>query len=237
MDAIGTGLDLTGLGLSTPQPERKAELGQEEFLNLMITQLKNQDPFKPLESGEFLGQLAQFGTVSGLAGLQTSFDGLATSLVSNQALQAASLVGRSALVESSRAGLEKDGVVEGAVDLPAATGGLHVEVRDATGQVVRHLELGSQTAGLVSFTWDGKTDDGESAPPGGYALVASFQAGTKPEAAKTLVSAPVDSVVFDSTGFTVDVRGVGEMPFSAVREIRNERVVTPAPNPDQQPKP
>jgi flagellar basal-body rod modification protein FlgD len=144
-------------------------------------------------------------------------------------------VGRAALVESSRASLEKNGVVEGAVDLPAATGGLHVEVRDATGEVVRHLELGAQTAGLVSFTWDGHTDDGDLAPPGSYLLVASFQAGTKPEAAKTLVSAPVDSVVFDSTGFTVDVRGVGEMPFSAVREIRNERAATPAPVADQQP--
>src|SRR5262245_23594956 len=146
MDAIGTGLDLAGLGLAPPQPERKAELGQEEFLNLMITQLKNQDPFKPLESGEFLGQLAQFGTVSGLAGLQTSFDSLASSLVSNQALQAASLVGRSALVESDVAALAENGSVEGAVDVPSATGGVGVEVRDATGQVVKHLPLGPHAA-------------------------------------------------------------------------------------------
>ena len=62
-------------------------------MHLMLTQLRNQDPFKPMESGEFLGQLAQFGTVQGLAGLQTSFDSLASSLVSNQALQASSARG------------------------------------------------------------------------------------------------------------------------------------------------
>ena len=101
VDAVN-GVDLAQLGLTQPKAEKKKELGQEAFLNLMITQLKNQDPFKPLDSGEFLGQLAQFGTVSGLQDLQTKFDSLSSALVSNQALQAASLVGHTALVPSSR---------------------------------------------------------------------------------------------------------------------------------------
>ena len=92
---------LSGLRLEVPQAAREGDLGQEDFLHLMLTQLKNQDPFKPMESGEFLGQLAQFGTVQGLAGLQTSFDSLSSSLVSNQALQASSLVGRSALARAA----------------------------------------------------------------------------------------------------------------------------------------
>jgi flagellar basal-body rod modification protein FlgD len=218
--------DFSNYGLALPQVESKGDLGQEDFLNLMITQLKNQDPFKPLESGEFLGQLAQFGTVSGLSGLQTSFNSLATSLVSNQALQAASLVGRSALVESGFAALENGGGVEGAVELPSSTGGLNVEVRDATGQVVRHLQLGGQGAGLVRFTWDGETDAGDRAGPGLYEIVASFQKGNGTEAATTFVSAPVDSVLFGADGFSVQLRGLGEMPFSAVREIRNDFAAT-----------
>jgi flagellar basal-body rod modification protein FlgD len=219
-----TGLDLSHLGLAPPEAVKNDELGQEQFLSLMLTQLKNQDPFKPLESGEFLGQIAQFGTVSGLAGLQTSFDSLAGSLVSNQALQAAGLVGRSALVESSTALLAQGGSVEAAVDLPATTGGVRVEVRDAAGQVVRHMQLGAQSAGLVRFAWDGRTDTGDAAPPGTYRLAADFQSGNEAEAATTLVSATVDSVLFGTDGFTVELRGLGEMPFSAVREIRNDAV-------------
>src|SRR5262245_23961488 len=142
---------LSGLGLSVPQTQDKKEMGQEDFLHLMVTQLKNQDPFKPLDSGEFLGQLAQFGTVQGLSGLQTSFDGLASSLVSNQALQAASLVGRTALVESDHGAIAAGGSLDGAVDVPAATGGVALEIRTAGGQVVRHLQLGPQAAGLASF--------------------------------------------------------------------------------------
>ena len=77
------GTDFSNLGIGVPKAtDKKSDLGQGDFLTLMTTQLKNQDPFKPLDSGAFLGQLAQFGTVSGLAGLQTSFDSLKTSLIS-----------------------------------------------------------------------------------------------------------------------------------------------------------
>ena len=219
VDAVN-GVDLSKLGLTQPKVEKKQELGQEAFLNLMITQLKNQDPFKPLDSGEFLGQLAQFGTVQGLSGLQTSFDGLAGSLVSNQALQAASLVGRSALVESDHGAIAAGGSLDGAVDVPAATGGVRVEIRDAYGQVVRHLELGPQTQGLTRFHWDGLTDAGTPAAAGSYQVVAGYQKDNTTAAAVTLVDASVDSVVFGADGFMVQLRGVGELPFSAVREIR-----------------
>jgi len=223
VDSIGSGLDLSGLGLAPAQAAKKDELGQEEFLNLMVTQLKNQDPFKPLESGEFLGQLAQFGTVSGLAELKTSFSELAGSLVSNQALQAASLVGRNALVASSQLTVDKDGApISGAVDLPEAGNAVRIQVSDAKGQVVRQLDLGGHGEGLARFTWDGRMADGSAAPPGTYKLAASYQAGNEIAAADTLVTAPVESVVFGPKGFTVQVRGLGELPFSAVREIRSE---------------
>jgi len=222
VDSVG-GLDFSGLGLAAQQPAKKEELGQEAFLNLMVTQLKNQDPFKPMESGEFLGQLAQFGTVSGLAGLQTSFNDLAGSLVSNQALQAASLVGRSALVASSRLTLEKGAApISGAVDLPEPANAVRIQISDAKGQVVRQLDLGAQSAGLARFSWDGHSADGGDAPPGTYKITAAYQAGNQTSAADTLVTAPVESVVFGATGFTVQLRGVGDVPFSAVREIRGE---------------
>jgi flagellar basal-body rod modification protein FlgD len=221
VDAVN-GVDLAQLGLTQPKAEKKNELGQDAFLQLMVTQLKNQDPFKPLDSGEFLGQLAQFGTVQGLSGLQTSFDGLASSLVSNQALQAASLVGRTALVESDHGTIAAGGSLDGAVDVPAATGGVSIEIRNAAGQVVRHLQLGPQSAGLMGFHWDGLDDAGVPVSAGSYEVVAGYQKDNTTAAATTLVDAPVDSVVFGADGFTVRLRGIGDLPFSAVREIRND---------------
>lgn len=215
VDALG------GLGLGVQQTERKGDLGQEDFLQLMLTQLKNQDPFKPMESGEFLGQIAQFGTVQGLAGLQTSFDSLSSSLVSNQALQASTLVGRSALVETATIGVSAGQSVTGAIELPSGSPAVSLSIRDATGQTVRTIQLGTQPQGLASFTWDGLADDGTAVPPGRYAFSAAYLSGADSVAADTLLRAPIDSVLLGGDGFNVELRGIGELPFTAVREIRN----------------
>lgn len=215
------GTDYDSLGLTPPAPKRKEELGQEAFLHLMVKQLENQDPFKPMENGEFLGQLAQFGTVQGLGALQTSFSELASSLVSNQALQAASLVGRTALVESSQAALaEEGGTINGAVDLPETASLVRVQVVDAKGQVVRTLELGDRPAGFARFTWDGTVDGGGEAPAGTYSFKAEYSDGEGMVAGTVLVEAPVESVLFADGGFRLAMRGVGELPFGAVREVR-----------------
>jgi flagellar basal-body rod modification protein FlgD len=185
----------------------------------MTTQLKNQDPFKPLDSGEFLGQLAQFGTVSGLATLQTSFDSLKTSMISNQALQAAGLVGRTALVEASTMAVANGQSVGGAVDLPDSTSSLTVTVRDSTGHVVRTIPLGANEKGETPFVWDGMTDTGGAAPAGTYTFGAEFRSGNTVEAGTTMLYAPIDSVKLDTDGFSVELRGIGEKPFSSVKQI------------------
>jgi flagellar basal-body rod modification protein FlgD len=222
IDALG------GLRLEVPQAPREGDLGQEDFMHLMLTQLKNQDPFKPMESGEFLGQLAQFGTVQGLAGLQTSFDSLSSSLVSNQALQASSLVGRSALARTSSLEIAAGQAVSGAVDLPASSAATTIAIRDSAGQTVRTLPLGAQPSGLAAFTWDGLDDNGSPVAAGSYSFTASYLAGTETVAADTLLRAPIDSVLLDAEGFTVELRGIGELPFTAVREIRNETIAASA---------
>ena len=94
------------LGLTAPAAgENKAndELGQAEFLELMTAQLKYQDPLKPMENGDFLGQMAQFGTVSGINDLNATINTMSASFQSNQALQASTLVGRRVLVAADGA--------------------------------------------------------------------------------------------------------------------------------------
>jgi flagellar hook assembly protein FlgD len=73
------------------------QFGQEQFLTMMLAQLKNQDPLKPLEPSEFLGQLAQFSTVTGVQEMQKSLGTMVDSLRSSQALEGANFVGRQVL--------------------------------------------------------------------------------------------------------------------------------------------
>lgn len=225
---LDSAFDPAALGFALPQEAKTEALGQAEFFHLMLTQLKNQDPFKPMEGGEFLGQLAQFGTVAGIGRLQESFASLAASLVSDQALQAASLVGRSVLVESDAGFLEEGAAINGAVDLPIGTNRVLVQISDATGQLVRQITLGANPDGLVSFIWGGETDAGVIAPPGVYSIAAQYFDGVEMQSAPTLVHAQVQSVTVGVRGLSVQLRGLGDVPFGVVREI-GEQVARPAP--------
>ena len=202
------------------QNSKSAELGQEDFLKLMTTQLQNQDPMAPMENGDFLAQIAQFSTVSGIQELQGSFEKLSQSLVSNQALQAAGLVGRSVLAATGIAALEQDGGVKGVVQVPASSNDVQVTIHAASGETIRRLQLGSQPAGNAQFQWDGLKDDGTRAAPGPYFVAANAQYEDKQVALDTLVSSTVESVTLGGDGgLLLDLRGVGQLDFKEVRQI------------------
>ena len=78
------------------------DLGQDTFLTMMLTQMKNQDPTKPMDSSQYLAQLAQFSTVSGIEKLNTTVAGLNSQFVQMQALQGASLVGRDVILPGDK---------------------------------------------------------------------------------------------------------------------------------------
>lgn len=211
------------LGLDpAAEPKRgRTELGQREFFELMVAQLKHQDPLKPLESNEFLGQVAQFTTVRGIQDMQQSFADLATSLGSSQALQASTLVGREVLVPSGQGYLAEQGALEGVATLPESTRGLTLTVYGPSGQVVRQMSLGPQAAGDVPFQWDGLTDAGQRAAAGVYSVAATVDVDGRKLAAETALAARVESVTLGrgGAGMQLNLTGLGPVGLSSVREI------------------
>ena len=187
----------------------------------MIAQFRNQDPFSPMENGEFLGQLAQFGTVDGIDRLNGAFAGLSETLYSDQALQAANLVGHRVLASSDRAYLPESGSLAGAVELSSGAENVQVDILDASGQLLRRLELGQQAAGLVEFRWDGRTGGGEPADSGNYAIEARVIRGNSVEGLATLVDAQIDSVNLGGAqgGMSLNLAGGEVLSMSQVRRI------------------
>ncbi|RLA22214.1 MAG: flagellar hook assembly protein FlgD, partial [Gammaproteobacteria bacterium] len=177
------------LGLAGAQqaPSARSELGQEAFLELMVTQLKNQDPLNPMENGEFLSQIAQFSTVTGIEELNSSFSGLSSSISADQGLQAANLVGRTVVVPADAAVLAAGGIVQGEISLPTSTPSLSVTITDSNGALVRRLDLSTQEAGQVPFSWDGLLEDGTYADPGLYQITAEANVGGEIKALATQV--------------------------------------------------
>jgi flagellar basal-body rod modification protein FlgD len=182
------------------QETTSSELGQEDFLTLMMAQLKHQDPFKPMENGEFLGQMAQFSTVTGIEGMQSSLDQMSGSFTANQTLQASQLIGKSVLVEDSIAHLKPDGAIDGRFELSASSGSVKIDIMDISGRLVREIEMGEISAGRHDFTWDGKDSSGEQLPAGKYTIEITAQSGDTREAVSVLLSREVDSVEFGNDG-------------------------------------
>ncbi|MDX1811790.1 MAG: flagellar hook assembly protein FlgD [Gammaproteobacteria bacterium] len=214
------------LGIQQKQAEdakKKSSLGQEDFLKLMVAQLQNQSPLKPQENGEFLGQMAQFSTVSGLQDMKSTLDSLSTSLVSNQALQASSMVGRYVRVPSD-SGVLPEGEGDrffGAVDLQQSVPDLKFEILGPAGDVVKTIGMGTQQEGSVQFAWDGIGNDGNPVPPGEYKIRASATMDGKLTSLDTEIVAPVESVTLGRAGeqMKLNISGVGARSMDQIKEI------------------
>jgi flagellar basal-body rod modification protein FlgD len=199
--------------------KKKDQLGQAEFLELMIAQLKNQDPFKAMDPSQFLGQLAQFGTVSGIQEMQAAFGTLSDAMRSSQVLDGATMVGREVLVPSDKIALGADGAVHGALDVPTGTTALQVNIRDANGTLVRRMQLPT-TSGLNDFSWDGVADNGTRAPAGEYSIEAVANVAGKSGSLEMLLASRVNSVTIDAaTGLTLNTNTLGSRALSDVRRV------------------
>jgi len=200
---------------STGQLQQQT-LSQSDFLKLMVTQMTNQDPTKPMDSTQMVAQMAQFSQVAATQELQSSFDTLSTNLSGDQFVRAASLVGQDVLVPSKAATL-KDGVVNGAVNVGTSGTYVNVQVKDSSGNVVRNISLGQPDAGLVQYTWDGKTDDGRQLDNGGVYQVSATSGGT---AIDTFVRGKVEGVGASGTdGTYLQVAGYGGALLSQIAQI------------------
>jgi flagellar basal-body rod modification protein FlgD len=201
--------DLSALGIGAPPVQVTSETSQDTFLTLMLTQLQNQDPMQPLESGEFLSQLAAFETAAGVSELQNSLLQLNASLYTSQALQASGLIGHEILTGAAGVTLGAEGSIEGFVQLP----------QSASPALVRRIELGSQPAGRASFVWDGTDDAGMRLPPGEYTFSCNVAVDGTTQAVPVLMAAEVESVVLDGYDILLNLADGSQVPFSQVTEI------------------
>lgn len=208
----------SGLGLEKKADSRDTTLGQADFLRLMTEQLKNQDPLKPLDNNQFLGQLAQFSTVQGIEDMQGAMTSMASVMESDQTLRAASLVGREALVEADVVELQAGGGIGGEI---AATrpGTIQIEIVDSSGATVRRTTVEASGAGSVAWQWDGLDDAGKPIEAGTYGIRATSGTGKDTERLGVGVSARIDSVSIEPTGLVLNLDGLGSHALSSIRRV------------------
>jgi flagellar basal-body rod modification protein FlgD len=139
--------------------DTKNQLGQEDFLKLMTTQLQNQDPFAPVDNADFIAQMAQFSTVTGITSMDETMKSVSEQLTEMRIASTTQMMGHSVLVPGKYARPDKEGVVSGLVDLPDTATNLNIIFESSDGEVLHQDSLGLQKAGLVGFEWRDLPDE------------------------------------------------------------------------------
>lgn len=191
---------------------------ENRFLSLLVAQMKNQDPLNPLDNAEVTSQMAQLSAVQGIESMNSNLQALAASLGSNQMAQAAGLIGRTVLVPGDAVGPAQMQNVMG-FELARPADAVTVSIRDASGALVRKLDLGSRDAGVNVLAWDGLTGNGTAAPAGQYSFaIDAIQGGTAVDST-ALNLGTVDSVSQNTQGVQLNLAGNTSVGYADIRQI------------------
>ncbi|MFZ5660352.1 MAG: flagellar hook assembly protein FlgD [Pseudomonadota bacterium] len=206
-----------GAGAGSPKAQT---LGQDEFFKLLTTQLSNQNPLNPMDNGEFIAQMAQFSTATGVQQMQAEMARLGEALSAGQNLQAAGLMGHRVVIPGNQINLDGTGAASAGFILAEPAEVVVVSVKDQSGQVVKTLNLNAQAAGTHSFDWDGSADRGGTVPPGDYTFAVQALRGGKPVDAEALSVGKVQSVLMTQQGVQLELGGnLGNVALGQIQRI------------------
>ncbi len=211
------------LGTQASSQSTTPTLGENDFLQMLVTQLQNQDPMNPLQSTDLAAQLAQFSSVEQLTQLnsavqnQTNAETVLTQSISNT--MAATLIGKK--VQANTSTISYDGSTQPTIgfNLSSNAADVQVKILDANGNTVRTIDEGPKLSGETDLTWDGKDDSGNAVSTGNY----TFQVSATDSSGNAVTSTPfvlgvVQGVRYSSSGATLLVNG-SEINFSDVQEV------------------
>lgn len=161
----------TKYGAAPPKPrEIKKTLGKDDFLKIMVTQMKNQDPTKPFDAEQMASQMAQFASVEQLQNINQGITKMTAGNNPMERLAMTGLIGKTVTIDRDRFPHDENKAETLSFALPRDAKEVHVAIMSDTGETVFEKELGSQKAGDVSFGWDGIKTGGMPAKAGNYIM-------------------------------------------------------------------
>lgn len=195
--------------LKTREP--KKELDKDDFLNLMVTQLKNQDPLNPMDNSQFIAQTTQMSSLEQLINIAKTLESQSINDKQSQFFNGASFIGKNVKYHGSNIIL-KNGQSDIQFNLSNDASKVTVSILDSSGKVVANAQLGDQSAGVHTIPWDGTGLDGKKVPDGSYTFqVKAFDAKGNEIATSSTSSGKVTglgyvngNLVFNVNGFAID---------------------------------
>ena len=210
------------------------ELGKEQFLQLLVTQLQNQDPLNPMEDQEFIAQMAQFSSLEQLMNLNTSMEGLTDATNNQQMFSATNYIGKYVTAVGNVVGktstTNADGTTVSEVtplyySFNGPTAGATITVRNSSGSVVYVENLDAQSSGTIfKFQWDGKNNAGESVADGTYTVsVSGLDSSGEAVLCTPMVADKVSDILRDGSTIYLRLAGGQTMTLSDVELVSSSR--------------
>jgi flagellar basal-body rod modification protein FlgD len=200
---------------------KRTQLSPNDFMTLMLAQLKMQDPSKPYDNTAMLQNMAQISSLNSTQDLQATIKSMNTNLSKSQVLSASQLVGKNVALPSDVSPLVADAGLNGSIIVPQPASAVTVTIKDSNNQDIRTLSLGSSAAGVMDFKWDGTDETGKKMDPGFYHIAASVTLNGKPTSATTAGIFKVNSVALNQKDGEVilNVDGMGGMKMNDILKI------------------
>jgi len=221
-------MDITSINSNTASVQSANQnpgsdsLGKDDFLQLLTTQLRNQDPTNPMESAEFASQLAQFNSVEQLINVNDSIEALAQQQATNSTglinTMAATLSGKSVKVQTSQFNFNGEDGMDIGIKLQDSASDVEIRIFNENGDLVRSDQLSNVAAGTTTYTWDGKSNSGSKLGEGDYRVEVSAKDGDSTINANTFLEGVVDKVKFSNSGVKLLVNGI-DVGLGDVEEI------------------
>jgi len=199
------------------------DFNKQEFMNLLVAQLQNQDPLSPLKGQEFASQLAQFSSVEQLSNIDSNLkQSISSNAVLSQTINntlATALIGKQVTAQGNSIDLSGDGEVSVPFRLGQDAATIKVTITDSAGNVVRTIDAGGKSAGIRSVDWDGKDDHGDALPEGIYSFNVEAKTGDGSVVnSQELIRGLASSLQYSNGGAVLKV-GQIEVKFGDVLEI------------------
>ena len=211
-----------GLTQYNSAAQGKSELGQQEFLQLLVAQLQNQDPVNPMDGAEFAAQLADFNSVEqlisvneGLSQLAISQDLMGASLTNSMA---ASLTGKEVRALSNEIALSSEGNASVNYKLNDSASQVEIVIRTESGAEIRRETLSGIPSGDNSWTWVGLDTNGERMGEGKYTVEVIAKNGDNNVGALTFLEGFASKVRYTTQGVYLSVNGI-DIPIGDVEEV------------------
>ena len=193
-----------------------ATMTSDRFLQLLVAQMKNQDPLNPMDNAQVTSQMAQINTVTGIDKLNSTVAGLSAQFMQMQAMQGASLVGHDVIVPGNKLDVDATTAVgQGGFEIQTPADAVKVEILAPSGAVVQTLNLGAQGAGMHSFDWPAGTASDSS----GLTFRVSATTGGVAIASTALMRDRVDAVTTNGNSFNLELEKSGSTPYASVKAL------------------